>query len=196
MAARTHWLHEREFGSELLFPSHGRDRYAGETWPLLPEDQLDDLPKRLHWLVDTSEPLKLSPNAEWDAILELVGGVTALEQGALSRFRDHLVRRGYVKVDGMRRVEEFTQPATAEAIADGCTVCPICMETFSDGSADELESAVMTVCGHFLGRKCLQQWADAAAESGSEDDTTCPTCRTALIIGQFPIQVQRSSVSM
>jgi hypothetical protein len=97
---------------------------------------------------------------------------------------------GIMDEHGMHHVGNFTEAATQQAISAGCTECPMCGDQFDDDGADRHEFAVKMICGHFIGKECLQAWADQFIQDGYSDETNCPCCRHALLAGQFLASLQ------
>jgi len=188
--ARICWLQERDFAHEPRFPNRGRNRYTSENWSWAPSGQPQVLPVEMHWLIGSTDELQLPLNAEWTAIFQLVGALTNLEWRSLGEFRDTLVDQGLMNRDPMTRAGDFTQPATDEAVRSGCTECLVCGDVFADTSAQGTEPAVRMVCGHYIGERCLQAWVDEFLLDAAHDDVTCPHCRTCLIIGSYPQELQ------
>ncbi|KAF2826995.1 hypothetical protein CC86DRAFT_382036 [Ophiobolus disseminans] len=186
VVARVCWLLEREFNLEPGFPKHGRDRFATGNWHWSTETQQQILPKEKHWMIGGNGNLKLPVSAEWGSIFQIVGKLTEFKVHFLENARSSAVKAGLMTHYATKRVQEFTQPATMEALRAGCTSCVICGDTFAETAIQGTEPAVEMVCGHFIGERCLQAWVDGFAANNDEDNVTCPHCRTCLVLGQFP----------
>jgi hypothetical protein len=177
--ARLYWVLERSDMHEPLFPSGlGRDRYCIGDWPTNQYKLRSRLPYILIWLTLGDMDIPLS--AEWDSIFFGIGGVSFLERSTTRYIKKLGVEHGFMKEDSMTRVAEFTQPTTAS------DMCSICREAYANDDANH-EPAVKTVCGHLVGRDCLQQWTDTFLATHDRDGVTCPQCRAALTIGQFSV---------
>jgi hypothetical protein len=175
--ARLYWVLERSDMNQPLFPSGlGRTRYCFGKWPTNQYMLRRRLPWPLVWLTlgDTDIPL----SAEWDSIFFGIGGVSGLEHLAVRYIMKLGLEHGHMKTDSMKRVAEFTQPTTERGI------CSICREAYANDDANH-EPAVKMVCGHLIGRDCLQQWTDTFLETHDPNGVTCPQCRAALAIGRF-----------
>ncbi|KAG9193432.1 hypothetical protein G6011_03467 [Alternaria panax] len=86
----------------------------------------------------------------------------------------------------MKRVADFTEPAITEAVKAEIKECAVREHSFSDQTGKDLEPAVRTICGHYIGENCVQQWTGTFAVIENQEDVDCPMCRTKLIIGQYP----------
>jgi hypothetical protein len=181
--ARLIWILEREDEEEPMFPAGlGRDRYCIGEWPTNSYQQRGLLPLESSWMARGNVDIPLS--AEWDSLFFAVGGLSFIERKTMRFLRNLGIERGLMKPDGMKRVTEFTQPVAGDGD------CPVCGDAYADDGVEGHEPAVKLVCGHVIGRDCLQQWTDTFILAHDSNGVTCPNCRAALVIGQLPLADQ------
>jgi hypothetical protein len=132
--------------------------------------QRDVLLVEKHWMLGPEEEeedrLGLPIPNEWETTLALVGRLTSLELHVLDacRLRTWPEATPAERAGRMRLVGNFTQSINAaDAIAAGCPRCFLCDDTFSDEDGEDLERPVKTICGHVVGKQCLQKWTNILA---------------------------------
>jgi hypothetical protein len=184
VVGRVCWLITRILEREGLWPMRWRNRFDTGEWISEKEEQKkffdEKMPPALKWMVEGDFDVPVS--AEWSAIFHVVSKATQFEVTCLAA----LWGRYNLEIDEntMDSVAEFTQPATVDG------ECPICGDDFGDADIKDHEPSVETICGHYIGRNCLQEWTNKFADEEGATETTCPNCCTALIIGMFPVRVQ------
>jgi hypothetical protein len=134
-----------------------------------------NLPPSLIWIVAGDYGVLIS--AEWSAIFQVVGTATEFEMSCLATLRKYYANE--VSENAMTPVENFTEPSMIDS------ECPVSRDEFRDNGVEKHEPAVKTSCGHHLGRRWLQEWTGKFRQ---ESEVTCPSCRTPLAIGMFPLR--------
>ncbi|KAF1832167.1 hypothetical protein BDW02DRAFT_600180 [Decorospora gaudefroyi] len=118
--ARLIWLQQREEGQVTipLFPVVGHERYRDGQWIHNPVDQEQWMTEDKKWMIGPidEDHLDLPVPPEWAAIFSLVGRVSQVDNHCLSMFYRAIFNVRESKSQRMKRVDDFTQPATAEAI--------------------------------------------------------------------------------
>ena len=174
--ARLLWL--------LQMRHEGRENYTFPTVPgqLRFDDvelvvhrglQIQLLPQRYRAMCTRTRTMP--PSLEWQFVSQLVGHLTMVEVGLFDGLREGLANAG--ARPPAFSMEDFTTPATTEALEKGYDECPICGFALLDTPGYEVEPTVKTSCGHFFGKECLRAWAQSWAEERKEGLPTCPTCR-------------------
>ncbi|RAR00743.1 hypothetical protein DDE82_007024 [Stemphylium lycopersici] len=176
--ARVVFLLRQNDGGRNTFPTDGSLRYDNDDFTLNVSTQRLVLPERYKWMCYAyrGSPLTL----EWQAIFRLVGWTMSREYLLVERLYSRCVREGLISAKSSRSVEDFTTPATCEAISSDREDCPICSSQFSEVEAGDFEPAVKTHCAHFIGKDCLQSWVDSWYSSQKQGTPTCPNCRAPL----------------
>ncbi|KAF1829716.1 hypothetical protein BDW02DRAFT_136258 [Decorospora gaudefroyi] len=67
--------------------------------------------------------------------------------------------------------------------------CPVCMSDVQEDGKDE-EEPVVTKCGHFFHRACLDGWVNESAMNASN---TCPSCRAEMCEHRQRMHVSQSA---
>jgi len=190
--ARLLWLFQKKSEGRSTFPSSGTSplRYDDAEWILDPDYQRLRLPDTHKFLLALNREVPMS--LEWQAVLKLVGRITLAEHGFLDMACRLLVSQGMISKDVNKKVEHFTKSATMEAVLLGNPECTICTLAYSDAPRDDVEPAVKTCCGHYIGRNCLQAWIQSWENGQKEGVPKCPNCRSHLFcqIDMLPERLQ------
>ena len=188
--ARILFLTRRGRQGRGTFPTDGSLRYDNPDFEVEPEDVNGLLPQQYQFLryVNRRKPLSL----EWEAVVGLVGSITLEEYQLVETIYLQCEAEGILSPYTAKPVETFTTPGTSEALASDCGDCPACTKGFGDTGADDVEPAVKTRCGHFMGKACLQTWVDVWEDEEKTGVPTCPHCRAPLddLITVLPPNVQ------
>jgi hypothetical protein len=125
VAAQVTWLEQQQIEGEPMILNAGHDHYRDGPWYDNHFDQEYYLPEDKSWIMERHDENRLSlpTSSEWNAIFALVAQSTYLEAGSLLKLHQRTFRTEDESSELMKQVENFTVPATAEAIAVGETGC-------------------------------------------------------------------------
>ncbi|KAF1918901.1 hypothetical protein BDU57DRAFT_535950 [Ampelomyces quisqualis] len=183
--SRVCWLTARDMLHEPRFPNKWCNRFDTRDFIVLPAPQRaffrSNVPWIILWMVEGDFNVPVG-GEDWSAVFQIVGMATEFEMSWLGKLMKAYANE--VNQNAIERVGEFTQPAAVDG------ECPICGNDFGDQNFKDQEPAVKTICGHYIGKDCLQSWADMSIAAGKAHEVTCPSCRTALFIGIFPVRAQ------
>lgn len=162
IAGRVSWIEKQLREGKDPYPTKGR--YANLITN--PESLRNSLSGIRKWLIDWAIPPTFELHILMTRFWELDTRINMMRLWV-----SKLAEKG---PDVKILVDDISVEWTEKAMCSKNNTCDICMFTFDLEFNDEelTEPAVRTMCGHVLGKVCLQTWA--------ETHNTCPKCRKAL----------------